>query len=85
MYTNIHTYTYMNTLTGRQQAREAGLKLARIVGDKPMYVFVSPYQRTRQTAEIVKEELVKVYKYAILLVCTYISSLPFPLHFPPLI
>ena len=50
----------MNTLAGRQQAREAGLKLARIVGDKPMYVFVSPYQRTRQTAEIVKEELVKV-------------------------
>ena len=45
---------------GREQALNAGTKLAPIIGNRPLYVFISPYQRTRQTAQLVKSELLKV-------------------------
>ena len=56
---------------GREQALDAGTKLATIIGNRPLYVFVSPYQRTRQTAQLVKSELVKVTYYISSVVYSY--------------
>ena len=45
------------TERGRAQAAAAGDALARTIGARPLFVFVSPYMRTRETAEIVVERL----------------------------
>mmetsp|Transcript_53718 Transcript_53718/g.107891 ORF Transcript_53718/g.107891 Transcript_53718/m.107891 type:complete len:339 (+) Transcript_53718:170-1186(+) len=47
------------TEDGRLQAIAAGSEIAKLVGDRPLFVFVSPYARTRQTAEAVHERLVE--------------------------
>eukprot|EP00292_Cryptomonas_paramecium_P000818 CAMPEP_0113673022 /NCGR_PEP_ID=MMETSP0038_2-20120614/6618_1 /TAXON_ID=2898 /ORGANISM="Cryptomonas paramecium" /LENGTH=237 /DNA_ID=CAMNT_0000589417 /DNA_START=6 /DNA_END=716 /DNA_ORIENTATION=- /assembly_acc=CAM_ASM_000170 len=39
------------TELGKQQAAEAGKRLAALIGQRPVLCYVSPYQRTRQTAD----------------------------------
>jgi broad specificity phosphatase PhoE len=40
---------------GKQQAREAGLLIKKIVRDSPLVIYVSPYKRTKETlAEVQK-------------------------------
>ncbi len=44
-------YTIELTDKGREQAKEAGVKLRDIVGDESIYFYVSPFWRTRSTFE----------------------------------
>jgi len=44
---------------GREQALDAGSEIAKLVGSRPLFVFVSPYARTRQTADLVHQRLVE--------------------------
>jgi broad specificity phosphatase PhoE len=43
------------TEQGHQQALAAGKKLKSIIGDESMYVYMSPYQRSRQTWENIRK------------------------------
>jgi broad specificity phosphatase PhoE len=45
------------TSTGRSQAREAGKRIREIIGNESLYVYVSPYVRTRQTMDHVLEAM----------------------------
>lgn len=35
---------------GHEQARELGKKLKEIIGDEPLYIYTSPYLRTKQVS-----------------------------------
>jgi broad specificity phosphatase PhoE len=45
------------TQTGRQQARAAGGRIKAIIGDEPVLIFCSPYERTRQTCRELRRAL----------------------------
>eukprot|EP01121_Diplochlamys_sp_Union-15-3_P000255 TRINITY_DN1025_c0_g1_i1.p1 TRINITY_DN1025_c0_g1~~TRINITY_DN1025_c0_g1_i1.p1 ORF type:complete len:286 (+),score=38.06 TRINITY_DN1025_c0_g1_i1:56-859(+) len=43
------------TLKGEQQARDAGMKLRKLIGDETVRFFVSPYERSWRTLECILE------------------------------
>lgn len=42
---------------GSQQALEAGLKIKALIGDEPVHMFISPFQRAYQTARNIRKNL----------------------------
>ncbi len=50
---------------GKEQAYKAGEKIANLTNDLGFYMYVSPYERTRQTAENLKESLANKEKIII--------------------
>jgi len=42
---------------GSEQAIEAGLKLKALIGDEPVHMFISPFQRAYQTARNIRKNL----------------------------
>lgn len=55
LFGKVPDYTIELTEKGKEQAREAGKKLKKLVGQESLYFYVSPFWRTRSTFE----ELVK--------------------------
>ncbi|CAD2215626.1 Histidine phosphatase superfamily (branch 1), putative [Angomonas deanei] len=43
------------TERGREQAYDCGRRLRQIIGDEQLYVYYSPYQRTRETLEEIRK------------------------------
>ena len=48
-YENVPDFALNLTPEGIEQAREAGGKIKDIIGRETVYVYLSPYYRTRQT------------------------------------
>lgn len=55
LYSQIPDFKLNLTEKGFGQARAAGKKIKEIVGNEKMYVYLSPYYRTRQTYQCLKE------------------------------
>lgn len=53
LFGRVPDYTIELTDLGREQAREAGLRLKEVVGEETMYFYVSPFWRARSTFECV--------------------------------
>ncbi|MET3805359.1 broad specificity phosphatase PhoE [Nakamurella sp. UYEF19] len=51
-FCRVPDHTMELTDVGREQSREAGLRLREVIGPAPIDVFVSPYRRTWQTLEL---------------------------------
>ncbi len=56
-YKTVADYALNLTPEGIAQARQAGKEIKNIVGSEPMYVYLSPYYRTRQTYAYIKESI----------------------------
>jgi broad specificity phosphatase PhoE len=54
-----HTPDYKVDLTklGHQQARDAGVEIATAIGDESIYVYHSPWMRTRQTFQGIRDQM----------------------------
>jgi len=48
-YSRTQDYKLNLTETGREEARNAGIKISNLIGEEGLYVYISPYFRTRQT------------------------------------
>ncbi len=47
---------------GMEQAKEAGTQISKIIGDGSLYVYLSPYHRTRETYKYISETIQKNVK-----------------------
>jgi broad specificity phosphatase PhoE len=56
-YLTVPDYALNLTPDGIMQARQAGQEIKHIVGDETVYVYLSPYHRTRQTYACIQESL----------------------------
>src|SRR5512144_1971522 len=56
-YKSVPDYALNLTDEGILQARRAGLELKQLIGTESLYVYLSPYYRTRQTFEYMRENL----------------------------
>jgi len=56
-YLTIPDYALNLTLNGMEQARRAGNEIRGIIGSEELYVYLSPYVRTRQTYQYIKESV----------------------------
>ena len=56
-YRTIPDYALMLTPNGIEQARQAGKEIKEIIGAENMHVYLSPYFRTRQTFQYIKESI----------------------------
>src|SRR5215217_4221328 len=56
-YLTIPDYALNLTLNGMEQARQAGNEIKEIIGSEELYVYLSPYVRTRQTYQYIKESV----------------------------
>jgi broad specificity phosphatase PhoE len=56
-YLTIPDYALNLTLNGIEQARQAGNEIKEIIGSEELYVYLSPYVRTRQTYQYIKESV----------------------------
>jgi broad specificity phosphatase PhoE len=56
-YLTIPDYALNLTSIGIEQARQAGKELKAIIGDENLYVYLSPYFRTRQTYQGLEESV----------------------------
>jgi broad specificity phosphatase PhoE len=56
-YLTIPDYALDLTVKGVEQARQAGKELKDVIGDEGLYVYLSPYFRTRQTYQYLKESV----------------------------
>ena len=56
-YLTIPDYALNLTLNGMEQARKAGNEIREIIGSEELYVYLSPYIRTRQTFQCIKESV----------------------------
>jgi len=50
-------YALNLTPEGIEQARQAGIEIKKLIGSETVYVYLSPYYRTRQTYETIKESI----------------------------
>jgi broad specificity phosphatase PhoE len=50
-------YALNLTPEGIEQARQAGVEIKNIIGDESLYVYLSPYYRTRQTYQYIGESI----------------------------
>jgi broad specificity phosphatase PhoE len=60
LFERLPDYEHSLTPKGRAQAREAGRKLAAMIGDESVYFQVSPYRRTRETLKEILRSFVDV-------------------------
>jgi broad specificity phosphatase PhoE len=56
-YQSVPDYALNLTAEGIEQARQAGREIKNIVASESLYVYLSPYYRTRQTYEYIKESV----------------------------
>ena len=60
LFERLPDYEHSLTSKGREQAREAGRKLAALIRDESVYFQVSPYRRTRETLKEILRSFVDV-------------------------
>lgn len=58
-YMSVPDYALNLTESGIEQARQAGKELQSILGNESIYVYLSPFIRTRQTYKYLKESIEK--------------------------
>ncbi|MDQ3004530.1 MAG: histidine phosphatase family protein [Chloroflexota bacterium] len=56
-YRTIPDYALMLTPNGVAQARQAGREIKEIIGSENIHVYLSPYFRTRQTCQYIRESI----------------------------
>ena len=56
-YRTIPDYALMLTPNGVEQARQAGREIKEIIGSENIHVYLSPYFRTRQTCQYIRESI----------------------------
>ena len=56
-YRTIPDYALMLTPNGVAQARQAGREIKEIIGSENIHVYLSPYFRTRQTCQYIRETI----------------------------
>ncbi len=56
-YGTVPDYALNLTPDGIEQARAAGVQIKKIIGDESLYVYLSPYYRTRQTYQYICESV----------------------------
>lgn len=56
-YARIPDWRIVLTPRGKKEARDCGQRLRRIVKDEPLFIYYSPYKRTRQTLDEVRWSL----------------------------
>ncbi len=56
-YETLPDYALNLTSEGVDQARQAGIEIRQLLGDEKVYVYLSPYYRTRQTYACIRESL----------------------------
>jgi broad specificity phosphatase PhoE len=56
-YQTVPDYALNLTPEGIEQAREAGIQIKNIIGSETLYVYLSPYYRTRQTYQYIQESI----------------------------
>jgi broad specificity phosphatase PhoE len=54
-YETVPDYALNLTPRGIDQAKQAGAKIKNLIGSETLYVYISPYYRTRQTYQYIKE------------------------------
>ena len=54
-YETVPDYALNLTPKGVDQARQAGAEIKNLIGTETLHVYVSPYYRTRQTYQCIKE------------------------------
>ena len=57
LYSSIGDPNICLTRNGRAQAVDTGKRLRELVGHRKVFVYISPYRRTKQTAEFVLSQL----------------------------
>ncbi|EPY16730.1 hypothetical protein STCU_11028 [Strigomonas culicis] len=57
IYSTMADWRIPLTARGRAQALDCGRRLRRIIGDEQLYIYYSPYTRTRQTLEEIHKSL----------------------------
>ena len=75
-YTTVGDPNVELTDLGKQQSRLVGEKLAISIGKKSVFVYVSPYMRTRQTAHIIRYI---IHMFSAVLYCCTLGT-PFSLY-----
>ena len=56
-YESVPDYALNLTLRGIEQAQQAGREIKGVLGDESLYVYLSPYFRTRQTFQYLKSSI----------------------------
>lgn len=56
-YETVQDFALRLTPTGIDQAKSAGKQIKSIIGDESMYVYLSPFFRTRETFENIRESI----------------------------
>ena len=56
-YSRTQDYKLNLTETGREEAKNAGRKISDLIGKEGLYVYVSPYFRTRQTYDEISKSV----------------------------
>jgi len=56
-YSRTQDYKLNLTETGREEARNAGIKISNLIGEEGLYVYISPYFRTRQTYDEISKSV----------------------------
>ena len=58
IYNKTPDYKLNLSATGREEARDAGIKIKELIDDENMYVYRSPYYRVRQTYEEIQKSVI---------------------------
>ncbi|MBK7319137.1 histidine phosphatase family protein [Candidatus Villigracilis affinis] len=56
-YHTVQDFALKLSSTGIQQAQQAGMRLKEILGDEKVYVYLSPFFRTRETFQHIREAI----------------------------
>ena len=56
-YQTVQDFALRLSSTGIQQARQAGIQLKELLGDGKVYVYLSPFFRTRETFQLIREAI----------------------------
>ena len=56
-YSRTQDYKLNLTETGREEARNAGIKISNLIGEEGLYAYISPYFRTRQTYDEISKSV----------------------------
>ena len=56
-YESVPDYALNLTPKGIDQARQAGAEIKNLIGSETLHVYISPYKRTRQTYQCIKEHV----------------------------
>jgi broad specificity phosphatase PhoE len=56
-YLNTQDFALRLTPTGIEQAKQAGLQIKELLGDEKVYTYLSPFFRTRETFQYIRESI----------------------------